>query len=655
MLYTTIDGIQKEIEELSFDLNCGVKKRTSDLKYKKGDRNSRILITQFYDNDMPFNLQGYNVRMYAIKPDETKVFDDCEIIDHEYGTIKITLKEQMLNVAGTVQCEFVLTAADGSLMSTPVFKIIVQDSIHDTQAIESSNEFNALLNAIDTVDGLDNRMEVLKTETEQKIAKTNAQLSHIMYNAVDYGITGIGNETQVLQDFLNMVADNHGVAYLPSNITVNVRAINIDNKKDFRIKFDGIIKRCDNVSVSSMLNFSNLNNVIVENINFDGNSINNNCKEDVSYTVNEEQKHCMTMKNCHNLKLKNVEVYNPCGDGIYISDASSNIHIGRLYGHSDLRLGRNLLSLINCSDIYVDDFICKNIGHFSMPGGLDIEPNHPHQTVENIYITNCHIESEGTNPLSIMATNASTCNNVNIGNAYVRRMKNNDNSCVIISGSNVSISSLIIDTYSSSNGVSVLKHSTTPTGIKIGYLNVKNSRTALMLSDIEDFSIDITARNCHRDGVEIEKAKNGLLNLDIDSVGSDRFPLYKNPGLNQGVIENIIFSGNISKRGTGLKAFRTAGSKGQIINCKLVNLDFTGWNEGERIYGDSGASGLTKYNCKNLTSNTQLLKREDVWVTGDYISNENPSVNEKNEIVKGWICVEGGTYGTWKEDKITVS
>ena len=185
MLYTTIDGIQKEIEELSFDLNYGVKKRTSDLKYKKGDRNSRILITQFYDNDMPFNLQGYNVRMYAIKPDETKVFDDCEIIDHEYGTIKITLKEQMLNVAGTVQCEFVLTAADGSLMSTPVFKIIVQDSIHDTQAIESSNEFNALLNAIDTVDGLDNRMQVLKTETEQEIAKTNAQLSDLKKKIVN--------------------------------------------------------------------------------------------------------------------------------------------------------------------------------------------------------------------------------------------------------------------------------------------------------------------------------------------------------------------------------------------------------------------------------------------------------------------------------------
>ena len=177
MLYTATDGFQKEIEELSLDLNAGVKQRTSDLKYKKGDRNSRTLITQFYDNDMPFNLHGYNVRIYVIKPDDTKVFDDCEIIDYEHGTIKITLKEQMLNVAGTVRCEFVLTTADGSLMSTPIFKITVQDSIHDTQAIESSNEFSALLNAIDTVDGLDNKMQVLKAETEQEIAKTNAQLS----------------------------------------------------------------------------------------------------------------------------------------------------------------------------------------------------------------------------------------------------------------------------------------------------------------------------------------------------------------------------------------------------------------------------------------------------------------------------------------------
>lgn len=173
MLYAEQNGVQREIEDIILDINHGLKHHSSEIKVKSGDRKSRVLAVQITDNGTPFNLTYMTARLYMLKPDGTKVFADADITIPEFGNIIVTLTEQMLAAPGVARCEFVLTGADDSLLSTAIFKITIQESINDRNAIQSTNEFSSLLNAIDKVDGLDNRIAILN----ENVAKNNAQLS----------------------------------------------------------------------------------------------------------------------------------------------------------------------------------------------------------------------------------------------------------------------------------------------------------------------------------------------------------------------------------------------------------------------------------------------------------------------------------------------
>ena len=208
MLYTTSDGIQKEVEEIQIDLVQGLKERTSgrngkelEIKYKRGDRNSRQLVAQFADNDTPFDLTNYHVRLYALKPDNTKIWDDCEIIDTTHGVVSITLKEQFFSCVGMVKCEFLLTSADDSIMSTPVFKIKIEESINDENAIKSTNDFNALLNAIDKVDELDNlKSKMLSKDSVLSMANMGQDVKEAMTGG---SVAVVGKDTVLTDNIVN--------------------------------------------------------------------------------------------------------------------------------------------------------------------------------------------------------------------------------------------------------------------------------------------------------------------------------------------------------------------------------------------------------------------------------------------------------------------
>lgn len=92
------------------------------------------------------------VRIYAKKPDGTKVYNDCTI---QGGKVKIAFTNQLLAVAGTLPVELEMMSGN-DILSTPIFVIQVLPTNIDSSAIESSDEFTALEDALQKVENLGN-------------------------------------------------------------------------------------------------------------------------------------------------------------------------------------------------------------------------------------------------------------------------------------------------------------------------------------------------------------------------------------------------------------------------------------------------------------------------------------------------------------------
>lgn len=133
---------------IKFDIN---KNLYNTLIAKQGDTKSRFLLFNLLDGSIPFSLENRSVRVYAVKPDRTEVFNDLIITDAAKGYCILELTTQMLAVAGTVKLELMVIEEDKKLTSS-IFYMDVKASINSEKAVVSTNEFGALLTALQDVD-----------------------------------------------------------------------------------------------------------------------------------------------------------------------------------------------------------------------------------------------------------------------------------------------------------------------------------------------------------------------------------------------------------------------------------------------------------------------------------------------------------------------
>ena len=70
----------------------------------QGEVDSRTFNIQLFSTTIPVDLTNCSVMLYAVKPDSTVVYVDCELHDAVNGLVSVTLSEQMAAVEGTVDC-----------------------------------------------------------------------------------------------------------------------------------------------------------------------------------------------------------------------------------------------------------------------------------------------------------------------------------------------------------------------------------------------------------------------------------------------------------------------------------------------------------------------------------------------------------------------
>lgn len=321
---------------IKFDLN---KNLYDTLIAKQGDTKSRFLLFNLLDGSIPFSLENRSVRVYAIKPDKTEVFNDLIITDAAKGYCVLELTTQMLAVAGTIKLELMVIEGDKKLTSN-IFYMDVKESINSEKAVVSTNEFGTLLTALASLDEYDNYKNEIKNarggqvNLKTRLDNFGEQLDTIekkttvWNNALENGVKndGITDNYTVLN---NLITTNiGGVIYLPSGTYIINSMLTLDNIKligDSNVVLKGSFKIGSNVTIENIQ--FNLNGYMYAKTESNQNKF-NNCVfdglngNDISVYVNDCHASFWEFNNCKFINGTTVQLISKSTSSMYIHDMS---------------------------------------------------------------------------------------------------------------------------------------------------------------------------------------------------------------------------------------------------------------------------------------------------------------------------------------------
>ncbi|MGG7189469.1 BppU family phage baseplate upper protein [Clostridium paraputrificum] len=174
----------KFLRKINLEIN---KDLYNPIQVKQNDT-ARYLLFNLLDNGVPFSLENKTVRVYGLKPDGTKVFNNLTIINAARGLAELQLTTQMLVKPGCLKLELVIYEAT-DILSTTKFDIDVIASLRDDAAIESTNEFSALTLGLSKLDEWDKYFKETSGAIEEKyterLNEINSSLEETKMQKVD--------------------------------------------------------------------------------------------------------------------------------------------------------------------------------------------------------------------------------------------------------------------------------------------------------------------------------------------------------------------------------------------------------------------------------------------------------------------------------------
>ncbi len=112
----------------------------------QNDTNSRYLDVLLYDNGVPINLDGCEVKIFMNKPEKGgEIWNNGVITDAENGRCEFLLTTEALTHFGHMQAQISIWKENVEILSTQIFEIIVTKSLLGNSSVEASNEYGTLV------------------------------------------------------------------------------------------------------------------------------------------------------------------------------------------------------------------------------------------------------------------------------------------------------------------------------------------------------------------------------------------------------------------------------------------------------------------------------------------------------------------------------
>lgn len=140
------------------NLDCAVN-TIQTVQVSQYDSNSRMIQVRLFNEGEEVEIpETATVRIKMLKPDGHFVLNDCEVVDN---IINIVVDEQMTAVAGKCKVELlIINFVDAEVLYSTNFYLYVKESIYNNEVVESSDEYNSLIEALLAFDELDMRIQV---------------------------------------------------------------------------------------------------------------------------------------------------------------------------------------------------------------------------------------------------------------------------------------------------------------------------------------------------------------------------------------------------------------------------------------------------------------------------------------------------------------
>ena len=243
----------KTYNRLEIDVNK--KPNSIGIRPVQNDTKSRYLDVCLYENGVPINLTGEQVRITFRKADGSTFFNQGEVTDATAGRCQFALTNEILSEAKAVEAQISVWNAGGQILSTQVFEIYVSAAIPWTDAVESENEYGVLVvlfqeiqDALDTMHkiaaafgepgdkaaeyGVDTFWGILETLAQRGDVESALQNKIKAYLNSTVGTSGFQSLDKMLEQNKNMVSEHinmvsgyineTGEHYIPSTVTQEV-------------------------------------------------------------------------------------------------------------------------------------------------------------------------------------------------------------------------------------------------------------------------------------------------------------------------------------------------------------------------------------------------------------------------------------------------
>lgn len=132
------------VTKISLDFHAEAPKQriVTAKQYDRGDEGkARVIEISLFSNGVSYEIpEDGTVRIRMQKPDGHYIYNYCEVVDNKAIAI---LTSQTLAVVGTVWCD-VEVDVENEIVSTVSFTMEIYPSPYDDDAVESSNEMNAV-------------------------------------------------------------------------------------------------------------------------------------------------------------------------------------------------------------------------------------------------------------------------------------------------------------------------------------------------------------------------------------------------------------------------------------------------------------------------------------------------------------------------------
>ena len=411
------------------------------------------------------------------------------------------------------------------------------------------------------------------------------------YGAVGDGVT---DDTTAVQNALTAVATaGYGATlFIPPGVFI-VDDINVTNGHDFNIFCMGTLKlKHAVVATHNVLRLTTCYNMTLD-IRADGNVANNG-------TPVSQHLHLLKMDGCYNASVS-LFGKNLAGDGLYLTGGCHDINSPHLLCYNGGDYGRNVLSIIKASRINFNNIIGYRVGHTTMPGGIDIEPDVVEDLNEDINFNNVIIYTAGGGGFQLYNGVAATLRRIKAKNIQLEKSAG----CA-----------------SGATGLNVKNATDCEISIRV-QSNLSANDSFAILTTCTNLTLEIYAQNAHN-GINIIESTGGKIFGKIEDIGGNGVDFISGTSarltLDRLTIENCnvdaggtgsciylrdaatvndltINDCNLSKVGSTVFALgRTAGvyARWSVIDCNL-----TGYGATDPICGFANAVGLLQMSYFN--------------------------------------------------------